>query len=69
MSKMNLQNSFKEFCKLNKFEINSQQSEIINLLDRFFNKKENFLSRIFKKKKKTLFLSTWKSRCRQNNVT
>ena len=50
MSKMNLQNSFIEFCKQNKFEINSQQLEIINLVDRFLNKKENFLSKIFKKK-------------------
>ena len=55
MSKINLQNSFEEFCKKNKLEINSQQSEIIDLLDRFFNKKENFLSRIFKKKKKLCF--------------
>ena len=55
MSKMNLQNSFIEFCKQNKFEINSQQLEIINLVDRFLNKKENFLSKIFKKKRKFCF--------------
>ena len=38
-----------------KFEINLQQSEIINLLDRFFNKKETLFIRIFKKKKKLCF--------------
>ena len=62
MSKKELQNSFKEFCKQNDFEVNYQQIEIIDLLDRFFNHKEDFLSRIFKKKRKTLFLSIWKSR-------
>ena len=52
---MNLKSSFKEFCNQNKFEINSQQSEIINLLDRFLNKKETLFNRIFKKKKKLCF--------------
>ena len=37
MSKKELQNSFKEFCKQNDFEVNYQQIEIIDLLDRFFN--------------------------------
>ena len=55
MSKKKLQNSFKEFCKQNDFEINHQQLEIINLLDKFFYQKENFLSRIFKKKEKLCF--------------
>ena len=55
MSKMNLQNSFKEFCKQNKFEINDQQVEIINSLDRFLHHKETFLSLIFKKDKKLCF--------------
>jgi len=55
MSKMNLQNSFKEFCEQNKFEINTQQIEIIDLFDRFINFKETFLSRFFKKKKKLCF--------------
>ena len=55
MSKKELQNSFKEFCKQNDFEVNYQQIEIIDLLDRFFNQKENFLSRIFKKKEKLCF--------------
>jgi cell division protein ZapE len=52
---MNLKSSFKEFCKQKKFELNSQQLEIINLLDRFLNKNETFLSRIFKKRKKLCF--------------
>ena len=52
---MNLQNSFKEFCEQNKFEINTQQIEIIDLFDRFINFKETFLSRFFKKKKKLCF--------------
>ena len=55
MSKMNLKSSFKEFCKQNKFEVNLQQSEIINLLDRFLNKKETFFSRFFKKGKNFVF--------------
>ena len=49
---MNLQNSFKEFCEKNKFEINVQQKEIINLLDKFLNYKETFLSSFFKKFRK-----------------
>ena len=55
MPKMNLKSSFTEFCKQNKFEVNSQQSEIVNLLDRFLNNNETFLSRIFKKRKKLCF--------------
>ena len=69
MSKINLQDSFIEFCKQNKLEINSSQIKIINLLDRFVNNKETFLSRIFKKKTKTLFLFTRKSWCGKNNAT
>ena len=52
---MNLQNSFEEFCIQNKFEINKQQIEIINSLDKFLNFRESFLSLIFKKKKKNCF--------------
>ena len=55
MSKISLQNSFKEFCEQNKFEVNASQKEIINLLDKFFNFKETFLSRFFKKRKKLCF--------------
>tara|TARA_Y100000768_G_scaffold261734_1_gene199472 strand:+ start:4747 stop:5784 length:1038 start_codon:yes stop_codon:yes gene_type:complete len=55
MSKLNLPDSFKEFCKQNKFEINLQQKEIIDSLEKFFSQKENFLGIFFKKKKKLCF--------------
>ena len=35
-----LQNSFNEFCKKNKFEINKKQLEIVTFLESFFNKKK-----------------------------
>ena len=34
---MNLKSSFKAFCEQNKFEVNAQQIEIIDLLDKFLN--------------------------------
>ena len=52
---MNLQDSFEEFCRQNKFEINSQQKEIIYLLEKFLNYKETFLSSFFQKKEKFCF--------------
>ena len=52
---MNLQDSFEEFCRQNKFEINSQQKEIIYLLEKFLNHKETFLSSFFQKKGKFCF--------------
>ena len=52
---MNLQNSFKEFCEQNKLEINFSQIEVVNLLDSFFNRRDSFLSRLFKKRKKLCF--------------
>ncbi len=55
MTEMNLKSSFKEFCEQNKFDVNAQQIEIIDLLDRFLNHKETFLSRFFKKRKKLCF--------------
>jgi cell division protein ZapE len=55
MTKMNLQDSFKDFCKKNKYEVNTQQIQIIDLLDNFLNHKETFLSRILKKNKKLCF--------------
>ena len=55
MSKINLQDSFKEFCKKNSFEINNQQIEIINLLDKFINPRKTFLSKFFKNKDKLCF--------------
>ena len=53
---MNLQDSFRDFCKKNNFEINKQQIEIIGLLDTFLNNKKTFLSRFFKKKEKLTYL-------------
>jgi len=55
MSKKNLQDSFIEFCKQNKFEINNSQIEIISLLDKFINSKKNILNRVFKTKNKLCF--------------
>ena len=55
MSKINLQDSFKEFCKKNSFEINNQQIEIINLLDKFINPRKTFFSKFFKNKDKLCF--------------
>ena len=55
MSKITLQDSFKEFCNQNKLEINSSQIKIVNLLDNFFYKNETFLSKFFKKKEKFCF--------------
>ena len=52
---MNLQDSFEEFCRQNKFEINSQQKEIIYLLEKFLVHKETFLSSFFQKKEKFCF--------------
>ena len=52
---MSLQDSFEEFCRQNKFEINSQQKEIIYLLEKFLNYKETFLSSFFQKKEKFCF--------------
>ena len=43
-----LQNSFSEFCKKNKFEINKKQTEILNTLEKFIlpgNKLLNFFSK------------------------
>ena len=52
---MNLKSSFKSFCELNKFEVNAQQIEIIDLLDKFINQKETFFNKLFKKRKKLCF--------------
>jgi len=55
MSKIFLQNSFKEFCEINKLEVNEQQVKIINSLEKFLDKRETFLSRLIKKKEKLCF--------------
>ena len=61
MSKKNLQDSFIEFCKQNKFEINNPQIEIISLLDKFINSKKNILNRSLKQKINFVFiyLGSW----------
>ena len=64
MPNLNLQDSFIEFCRKNKYEKNESQLEIIDLLNIFLKSEESFLNRIFKKKRKTLFLFIWKGRCR-----
>ena len=55
MSRLSLQDSFKEFCKKNLFENNYQQVEIINLLDKFINPRKTFLSNFIKNKDKLCF--------------
>ena len=55
MSKILLQDSFKEFCELNQFEVNVQQVKIINSIEKFLDNRETILSRIIKKKKKLCF--------------
>jgi len=55
MSKSYLQDSFKEFCKKNKFEINNQQIEIVNFFEKFLNPKKTLFGNLFKSKKKLCF--------------
>ena len=55
MSKFSLQDSFREFCKKNSFEINDQQIEIVNLLDKFINPKKTFFNNFFKNSNKLCF--------------
>ena len=55
MSKSILQDSFLEFCRKKKFEINSEQVKIVNLLDIFIHSKKNFLNFILNSKNKFCF--------------
>ena len=55
MSKIFLQDSFKEFCKINKLEVNAEQVKIINSLEKFLDNRETILSRFIKKKEKLCF--------------
>jgi len=55
MSKLNLQDSFVEFCNKNSFEKNNQQIEIVNLLDQFLYPKKTFFKNLFKNKDKFCF--------------
>ena len=55
MSKLNLQDSFIEFCKKNSFEKNNHQIEIVNLLDQFLHPKKTFFKNLFINKNKFCF--------------
>ena len=55
MSKIFLQDSFKEFCKINKLEVNAQQVKIISSLEKFLDNRKTILSRFIKKKEKLCF--------------
>ena len=55
MSQLSLQNTFKQFCKKNSFDNNSQQIEIVNLLDKFINPRKTFLRNFFKNEDKLCF--------------
>ena len=55
MPKIFLQDSFKEFCEINKLEVNVQQIKIINSLEKFLNNKATILTRILKQKEKLCF--------------
>ena len=50
----NLQQSFLRFCKINQFEINPKQVEIINLLENFISTKKKLFN-IFKKDRRLCF--------------
>ena len=55
MSKYNLQDSFLEFCEVNKFEINNQQLEILILLDKFIKPQKTILKYLLNSKEKLCF--------------
>ena len=55
MSKIFLQDSFKEFCEIKKLELNAQQVKIISSLEKFLDYRETILSRFIKKKEKLCF--------------
>ena len=55
MIKINLKKKFEEFCKLNKFERNEKQIEIVNLLEKFLNNKTKSLLFIKNKNFKSCF--------------
>lgn len=55
MPKIFLQDSFKEFCEINKLELNAQQIKIISSLEKFLDNRGTILSRFIKKKEKLCF--------------
>ena len=50
-----LRDSFIQFCKINKFEINNKQLEIINSLNKFINPKKNFFNFLTRPNNKMCF--------------
>ncbi len=55
MFKNTLQNSFKEFCRSEKFEINKEQIKIVQDLEKFLSSKTGFFDFFLKKKIKLCF--------------
>ena len=55
MSNLSLQDSFKEFCEINKLEVNAQQVKIISSLEKFLDNRKTILSRLIQKKEKLCF--------------
>jgi len=55
MSNLSLQDSFKEFCEINKLEVNAQQVKIISSLEKFLDSRKTILSRLKQKKEKLCF--------------
>ena len=52
---LSLQNSFSEFCKKNKFEINKKQTEIVNCLEKFIFPRSKILNFFSKKEDLSCF--------------
>tara|TARA_B110000211_G_scaffold208465_1_gene245021 strand:- start:167 stop:1204 length:1038 start_codon:yes stop_codon:yes gene_type:complete len=55
MIQENLQDSFIEFCKENKFEINNQQKKVVNQLQIFFKSKKTIFNYLINPKQKLCF--------------
>ena len=55
MSKLSIQDSFREFCKKNSFENNNQQIQIVHQLDKFLYPKKNFWDNFLIKRDKLCF--------------
>ncbi len=53
---VDLQYTFKEFCKKNKFELNNKQLEIVKNLEKFFYPKNKIINFFLKNKKKCFYL-------------
>ena len=53
---LSIQNSFIEFCKKSKFEINKKQVEIVKSLEQFLFPENKLISFFFKKEKRCFYL-------------